>query len=693
MKNYNLRIFSIKLIQAILWGNLIFFMPLIGLTQVVINQVDDFNDGGLAGWVRGQANDTIITNQNNKLQVRAVGGSGAFGKLLIFNETTWSGDYIGQGITSIKLKLHNNFDPFGNGLRMRLAIGDNRTPGPTSAPSGTWFVSTTPIIINTSSGEIEAVFSLKEADMTRAQGTASFANVLANVAALRITNSTSIFNPRGDDNTIANLLIDDITACGCIGTPYNETTAGDLSNDFSKPTFITLSGSMDTITSCQQGNPADVDYFTIEVPQDSVLSGLVLTNYEAELNNNGFIGVQAGNVFTTTATTTTAGDLLGGLTYGETEEGADILATMGTLSDSQGFTGSLLAGKYTFWLNQTGNQSCASFQFQLSKAPVNTDLSNDRLNPTVIQFSSGMDTVSNCIDNNDVDYFTFEVPVDSVLTGITLTNYEVDTASNLAFLGIQKGETFTEPVSNTNVANLLGGLIFGVNNIGTDLLPTMGNLNGSQGFTTPLPTGSYTIWLNQTGDQSCAAFQFIFADKDLSDDRLNPTVITLSGSLDTVSNCVQGDPMRDIDYFTFTVPTNSVLSEFKLKNYEFEGANNQAFIGIQAGTIFTEPTAGTNVANLLGGLIFGENNEGTDILPAMGALGSSQGFTAPLPSGDYTIWLNQTGPLSCATFEFDLTISNACSNSLTFTNETVIAATHKAADTIETIGNVLIRCW
>ena len=333
MKNFNLRLFTINLIPFFLWSLFVFCLPEVGTGQVVINQVDDFNDGTVQGWVTGRLNDTIITNQNNQLQVRAIGGTGAFGKLLVFNETTWTGDYLGQGITFIKLKFQQTLDPFSNGLRMRLAIGDNRAPGPPNAPVGTWFVSTTPVVITTFSGEVEAVFSIKESDLTRAQGSASYESVLGNVAALRITNATSRFNPRGDDITIATLLIDDITACGCLSTPYNETTDGDLSNDFSDPTFIALTGTMDTITSCQQGNPSDVDYFTIEVPQDSVLSGLVLTNYEAEPNNNGFIGIQAGNAFTTPATNTTAGDLLGGLTYGATHQGTNILLSLIHISE------------------------------------------------------------------------------------------------------------------------------------------------------------------------------------------------------------------------------------------------------------------------------------------------------------------------------------------------------------------------
>ncbi len=690
MTNYLLKVIKTGFLRILFLAAIFGNLPNFGWGQVVINQVDDFNDGTVQGWVTGKLNDTIITNQANKLQVRAIGGTGQFGKLLVFNETTWSGDYIGQGITSIKLKLQNIFDPFGNGLKMRLAIGDGRAPG--ASPNGTtWFVSTTPVILTTSSGEVEAMFSIKEADLTRAQGAATYTSVLSNVAALRITNATSATNPRGDDITIATLLIDDITACGCLGTPYNETVDGDLSSDFSKPTFIELSGTtMDTITSCQQGSPLDVDYFTIEVPQDSVLSGLVLTNYTAAENNKGFFGVRAGTAFTTSAGNTTAGDLLGGVTYGSEHEGLNILPVMGTLSGSQGFTGALPAGKYTFWLNQFGPQSCASLQFLLSKAPENNDLSNDALNPTTVQFSPAMDTVSNCFQNGEVDYFTFNVPIDSVLTGIKLTGYEVASASNQAFIGIQKGNTFTEPASGTNVANLLGGLVFGTGNLGTDILPAMGNLPSSQGFTAPLSAGDYTIWLNQTGDESCATFQFQFANNDLSDDRLNPTVVSFSENLDTVSNCVQGNP-SDVDYFTFNVPVNSELSELKLKNYEFEGTNNQSFIGIQAGTTFTEPASGTDVGNLLGGLVFGAGNLGTDILPAMGTLNGSQGFTTPLPAGDYTLWLNQTGPSACATFQFVFTTNNECPSILTFANETVNSDIYKAADTIKTIGNVLIE--
>jgi len=665
---------------------------LLVIGQVVINQIDDFNDGGVESWVTGKANDTIITNQNNKLQVRAIGGFGQFGKLLTFNESQWSGDYIGQGITSIKMKLENTFNPLNVSLKMRLAIGNTRAPGPPGSPSGTWFVSTTPVIINMASGEVEAVFSIEESALTKTHGADSYATVLSNVAALRIINATSFFNPRGDDITIATLLIDDITACGCLTTPYNEISHGELSDDFSAPTFIQLNGSLDTVTACQKGTPRDIDYFTIEIPQDSVLHEIELTNYSAaDVNNRAFIGIQAGTAFSVSANDAAASDLLGGLTYGTPNTGTDILAAMGALSGSQGFTPPLGAGKYSIWLNQTGDESCVSLNFKMSKAAVDTDLSNDRLNPTVIQFTPTLDSVTNCFggNSNDVDYFTFVVPPDSVLKAINLTNYIVADPNNQAFIGIQAGSTFTEPASGTNVANLLGGLIFGTANQSTNILPAMGNLAGSQGFSDSLSVGTYTIWLNQTGDESCASFQFVFSGMDLSSDRLNPSVISFDECETSISNCVQGSP-TDVDYFTFEVPENSILSELNLTAYTAEGVNNKAFIGIQTGATFTEPTSGTNVANLLGGLTYGATELGTNILAAMGTLGGSQGFTPPLEAGDYTIWLNQTGPVSCATLELKLVPRTDCPNTTTIVNEPICNGIYQAADTIKTMDAITI---
>lgn len=177
-------------------------------------------------------------------------------------------------------------------------------------------------------------------------------------------------------------------------------------------------------------------------------------------------------------------------------------------------------------------------------------------------------------------------------------------------------------------------------------------------------------------------------DGDISDDRLAPTAIALSDGNNVISACQDGSP-RDIDYFTFNVPSGKILERIDITDYTTTPTSNRAFIGIQAGNTFTEPASGTNVANLLGGLTYGENEDGTNILPEMGMLGGAMGFTPPLTTGDYTIWLNQTSTASCVTL--DLIIENECANARTFNNTTIETGLFKANNTISTTGTVNIE--
>jgi hypothetical protein len=86
-----------------------------------------------------------------------------------------------------------------------------------------------------------------------------------------------------------------------------------------------------------------------------------------------------------------------------------------------------------------------------------------------------------------------------------------------------------------------------------------------------------------------------------------------------------------------------VLSQINLISWA--GADQIGFIAVQAGSTFTEPPTGTNVANLLGYSHMGPGagNLGLDILPSMGQGAGAIGFTPPLTGSDYTFWINQTG--------------------------------------------------
>ncbi|MEM9884510.1 MAG: T9SS type A sorting domain-containing protein [Bacteroidota bacterium] len=489
--------------------------------QVSAGQIDDFNDGTFQSWAQG-AGSQGLANVANQLEITA-DGAGQNGRIVAFNSNQWSGDYLTAGVERISIKLNNT--SASTTLNVRLSFGSQQ-----SANNGTWFTTTDVATIAAGSGQQEATFSLAAADMTFVRGTNDYNALFSNVAFVRIINSSAANSNQGDF-VVATLLVDDITALtNNTSAPYDETTDGDISDDRFAPTAISVAEGSNTISGCVQGNSQpggrDIDYFTFEVPAGSELTAINLDNYDADPGNLAFIGIQAGTTFTEPPSGTNVANLLGGLTYGESDESTDILPAMGNLSGAMGFTPPLPAGNYTIWMNQTGPPSCYTLDLVIANTSstaydeaTDGDISNDRLTPTVISVADGSNTVSGCVQGNsqpggrDIDYFTFEVLAGSELIAINLDDYDAD-PGNLAFIGIQAGTTFTEPPSGTNVANLLGGLTYGENNEGTDILPAMGNLGGAIGFIPPLPAGSYTIWMNQTGPSSCYTLDLVISPID-----------------------------------------------------------------------------------------------------------------------------------------------------------------------------------
>ena len=141
---------------------------------------------------------------------------------------------------------------------------------------------------------------------------------------------------------------------------------------------------------------------------------------------------------------------------------------------------------------------------------------------------------------------------------------------------------------------------------------------------------------------------------ELSDDRLNPTELSFATGINTLSRSTQPG---DRDYFTFAVPSGWQLSSIFHQTYE--STDFVAFIGLQDGVTLTEPLVGTNANNLRGYALFGVDTVGTEIIDDLAASGSAipaaMGFVAPLPAGDYTFWMQQTGALATYSFDFTLT--------------------------------------
>lgn len=150
-------------------------------------------------------------------------------------------------------------------------------------------------------------------------------------------------------------------------------------------------------------------------------------------------------------------------------------------------------------------------------------------------------------------------------------------------------------------------------------------------------------------------------DGDYSNSGLTPTSLSFSAGLNFVFGIVgKADTNTDRDYFSFVIPTGHVLDSLTVVRSVLP-AGNGAFMGLQSGDKVTVDPAAPNAGPLLGFKVVGPADKGTNILPAMGAAVAPFnpqpiGFTAPLPSGTYAFWVQDTsGPKSEYGLMFDVT--------------------------------------
>lgn len=134
---------------------------------------------------------------------------------------------------------------------------------------------------------------------------------------------------------------------------------------------------------------------------------------------------------------------------------------------------------------------------------VSGDLSNSGTAPTVLTVSVGSNQVfgSTGKTNNTVDrdYFTFTVPTGDVLSAITvLPGTQTLGTLGVSFIGMEAGSEVTVGTSPANASGLLGWQHYGTGDIGVDILPLMGTAgDGASGFTPPLPSGTYSFWVQE----------------------------------------------------------------------------------------------------------------------------------------------------------------------------------------------------
>lgn len=136
----------------------------------------------------------------------------------------------------------------------------------------------------------------------------------------------------------------------------------------------------------------------------------------------------------------------------------------------------------------------------------NGDFSNNGASPTTLSFEAGLNfvfgTAGKTDTNTDRDYFSFVIPVGHVLDSLTVVR-SVLPAGNGAFMGLQSGGQVTVDPLSPNAGPLLGFKVVGPGDKGTDILPAMGLATAPFppqpiGFTGPLHSGTYALWIQDT---------------------------------------------------------------------------------------------------------------------------------------------------------------------------------------------------
>lgn len=140
---------------------------------------------------------------------------------------------------------------------------------------------------------------------------------------------------------------------------------------------------------------------------------------------------------------------------------------------------------------------------------------------------------------------------------------------------------------------------------------------------------------------------------DFSNSGPSPTQIpTLAIGDNTIfGNCGEsgGSPL-DRDYFTITVPAGAELTAINLVLYE--GADQTAFMGMVFGNVMNVDPDNAQPSDLAGFVLFGPPLLNQDVLGRIGSSLVPPTFSAPLPAGQYTFWVQQLNDVTDYGFTF-----------------------------------------
>jgi PEP-CTERM motif len=157
-------------------------------------------------------------------------------------------------------------------------------------------------------------------------------------------------------------------------TAWDEALSGDLANLGTAPTPVSMVAGSNFISGAtgRGAGGVDRDYFTFTLPVGlqldalNVLSGTTFLGPESI----SFIAIQTGPQVTVDPLGNSPAGLLGWWLYGPNDIDTDILQLMGSSPGAVGYFGSLPAGTYSVWIQETGSGVANyRFDFQVSQVP------------------------------------------------------------------------------------------------------------------------------------------------------------------------------------------------------------------------------------------------------------------------------------------------------------------------------------
>lgn len=178
---------------------------------VTLGQHDSFSGPSLDGWSRGVAlADAGPEGVGDDALEMVADGFVTDGKIVNFNQSQWSGDYLAAGITAIMIDVNNTG---ANDLLLRVVFGTTSFP---RFGLGDWYASIQAVPVMAGSGWQTILLPIGPTDLRRVQGSGGYSDALGSVSTMRLLHS-AVPRTQGDP-IVATLRIDNITAVPEPGT-------------------------------------------------------------------------------------------------------------------------------------------------------------------------------------------------------------------------------------------------------------------------------------------------------------------------------------------------------------------------------------------------------------------------------------------------------------------------------------------